>query len=154
MSIRLSGLRPHSLVAISASTEASPGKLWRSSAVFRADGAGRVIVVRDRSLGGTYRGRYRMGLFWSMRLVGSKLPFDEQNMFVGLAKVTTVRFVATENDRTVAAATMIRRTATPDVTERETSRGRRLRGLLLRKAERDAGPRGGHARRLGGRPPM
>jgi dienelactone hydrolase len=109
-------------VTITASTEALPGKLWRSSGEFRADAAGRVIVSRSPSLAGTYRGSHRMGLFWSMHLVGSKLPFDEQQMFPnGLARVTTVDLAASVAGKTVASTTLTRRTATSGVTERETT---------------------------------
>lgn len=125
VTIRVSGVRPRSLVTIRATTESVPGKRWLSTGVFRADATGVVVVASSASLGGTYRGRHGMGLFWSMRLVGSHLPLEFQGMFpAGLASVTTVRFSASQSGRTLARATLIRRTAAPGVVERKTTLAR------------------------------
>jgi dienelactone hydrolase len=121
VSIGVSGLAPRSLVTITAATRPHPGQVWRSSGTFRADGAGRVVVSRDASLAGSYRGRYPMGLFWSMHLAGSKLPFDQQDLYFELPTVTTVRLSASVSGRTAARATLTRRLAEPDVTERKTT---------------------------------
>jgi dienelactone hydrolase len=58
-----------------------------------------------------------MGPFWSMRLVGSKLPVDEQ--YLDLPLVSTVRLSASQRGRTLATATLIRRRRGPGVSVRD-----------------------------------
>ena len=121
VSVEVSGVRPGTLVTMTAMTR-SGGGTWRSQAVFRADGRGRVDVPRARSLGGTYRGRDAMGLFWSMRLVGSRLPLDEQSMFPDARSRVVVE--ATTDGRVVASVSLTRLAQAPGVTERDTSLAR------------------------------
>lgn len=64
--IRLSGLAPSSTVKVAAEMAVRDGTVWRSHAVFRADGAGTVDVGGARPVGGTYKDPSAMGLVWSM----------------------------------------------------------------------------------------
>jgi hypothetical protein len=64
--IRLSGLASSSTAKVAAEMTARDGTVWRSHAVFRADGAGSVDVGSARPLEGTYKDPSPMGLVWSM----------------------------------------------------------------------------------------
>lgn len=68
--IRISGLSPHQLVTLHATTADDDRRQWRSRAEFRADSSGCVDPGVQESWGGTYRGISPMGPFWSMRLDG------------------------------------------------------------------------------------
>jgi hypothetical protein len=64
--IRLSGLAPSSTAKVAAEMSARDGTVWRSHAVFRADGEGTVDVGSARPLEGTYKDPSPMGPVWSM----------------------------------------------------------------------------------------
>jgi dienelactone hydrolase len=66
--IQLDGLQPRQSVRIRALTDDDEGRRWTSCAEFRADSSGRVDLVAQESLGGTYHGVSPMGLLWSMKL--------------------------------------------------------------------------------------
>lgn len=70
VTLSISGLSPGARVTIRAQAYDDSGRLWESRGVYRADAAGCVNPAVQNSLGGTYRGRDAMGLFWSMQLAG------------------------------------------------------------------------------------
>jgi dienelactone hydrolase len=108
VSIMLSGLPKHSLVTVTATTRDAYHHRWRSSAIFRSDTHGIVVVSRSFSLGGSYRGVEAMGLFQWMRLVGSRSPLNQQALLP--ASRSTVTLDASIAGKTAATASMIRRT--------------------------------------------
>jgi dienelactone hydrolase len=115
VSITISGLRPQSTVTLGASTRSTAGNVWTSSATFRADANGRVIVARSPALAGSYRGRDGMGLFWSMRwnaCTVCAMPYGP---------VSTVRLAASQGSRVLATASVTRRTGTSAVTVHNTT---------------------------------
>jgi dienelactone hydrolase len=122
VSITVSNLTPDSTVTLTATTTDQQGKRWRSTATYEADPNGDVVVPEANSVGGTYRGREGMGLFRSMRLVGSRLPLNQAALFPGA--VSAVRLVASQQGRTVATSTLTRRTQGIGVTERKTTLAR------------------------------
>lgn len=63
--IRVTGLRPHETVTVSASAEGKKAR-WRSQAAFRADGDGVVDLTKATPDNGSYTKADGMGLFWSM----------------------------------------------------------------------------------------
>jgi hypothetical protein len=119
VSITVSGLAPREAVAIETSTSDNAGNPWQSTALVRADDSGRVNMARARVLSGSYIGRDRMGLFWSMYELYSGVPKDEQTF--DPAPVSRVRFRAVANGRIVASATLVRRTHSPGVSLRRTT---------------------------------
>jgi acetyl esterase/lipase len=64
--VRITGLHPRSSAELRLRVRDARGKLWRSSASFRADADGTVNVDRASALFGSYRGRWGMGLFASL----------------------------------------------------------------------------------------
>jgi dienelactone hydrolase len=116
VSVSVGNLTPDSKVVLTATTLDGRGRRWRSKAVFEADEHGNVIVPASPSLGGSYRGVDGMGLFWSMRLVGSRLPAAE----VGFdpARVSRVIVKAVQEGKRTASAVFTRRAASSGVSER------------------------------------
>jgi dienelactone hydrolase len=115
VAIAVSGLRPRATVTLTATTRSARGNLWTSTATFRADANGRVVVSRSPSLSGSYRGRDGMGLFWSMRWNSCA------DCALAPAPVSPVRIVASQSGRTLATASFTRRTETSGVTIRNTT---------------------------------
>jgi dienelactone hydrolase len=115
VSITVSGLRPRSMVTLTATTRSALRNLWKSTATFRADANGRVVVSRSPSLAGSYRGRDGMGLLWSMRWNGC------EDCRMAPSVVSTVRLVAQHGGRTLATTSFTRRTQTPGLTVRNTT---------------------------------
>lgn len=62
--IVVSGLPPQAQVTLRVSS-GGPDRPWASSAIFTADGAGRVDLTRLAPVRGSYKGVDAMGLFWS-----------------------------------------------------------------------------------------
>lgn len=119
VSIVVSDVAPGSVVTLTASTTDQRGRVWRSSAIFPVDSGGDVVVSDTPSLGGSYSGTDGMGLFESMRRIGSPVPLNQQTLFP--ATVARVRLIAVQGGVTVARATLIRRTRVVGVTERRTT---------------------------------
>lgn len=63
--IRVSGLQPYGIVAISARTLRANGVSWMSQASFMADAEGVVDLTRDAPVGGDYAEVSPLGLLWS-----------------------------------------------------------------------------------------
>jgi hypothetical protein len=64
LAIGLEDLVPGTLATITATWEMW-GRVWQSEATFRASNAGRIEVMRDAPVSGTYTGASAMELFWS-----------------------------------------------------------------------------------------
>jgi len=117
VSIHASGLPAGKRVTITAQTVDAYGTSWLGRATLRADAAGRVDPVRERSLSGTYNGRDGMGLFWSMLPIGWHGRTDVLGM--PPAPVATVRFTVSVSGRTLARAAIVRRAWLPEVSVRD-----------------------------------
>jgi dienelactone hydrolase len=115
VSITVSGLRPRSTVTLTATSTSALGNLWKATGAYRADANGKVVVARSPSLAGSYRGRDRMGIFWSMRW-GSHV-----DVAMLPSPVSTVRISASSAGRTQVTASLTRRTQTSDLTVRMTT---------------------------------
>jgi dienelactone hydrolase len=68
LDIRVTGAPARGRVTVHARQADAWGRSWASRAVFTADEAGEVALVRDAPVDGTYAGVDPMGLVWSMRL--------------------------------------------------------------------------------------
>jgi dienelactone hydrolase len=66
LDLTVSGVRPGSVVSVTASLKAPDGLRWSSGADFAADGAGEVRVAATAPLLGSYRGADPNGLLWSL----------------------------------------------------------------------------------------
>jgi hypothetical protein len=66
LDLTVGGLRPGSVVSVTASLKALDGLRWSSGADFTADGAGEVRVSTAAPLHGSYRGADPNGLLWSL----------------------------------------------------------------------------------------
>jgi dienelactone hydrolase len=64
--ISVTGLKPHEEVSIRSSMYDEEGRLWSSSALFKADSHGNIRVGDQAPLKGHYQHKDKMGLFWSM----------------------------------------------------------------------------------------
>ncbi|XP_057714119.1 acyl-coenzyme A thioesterase 3-like isoform X2 [Corythoichthys intestinalis] len=65
--VKVTGLRSRQVVTLRARATNERGVVFRSAAIYRADGNGEVDLCRDASLCGSYEGVEPMGLLWSMR---------------------------------------------------------------------------------------
>lgn len=64
--IKVEGLAPHKPVELRSKVVDDRGVVFKASALYKADETGQVDVCRAPSLGGSYTGVERMGLFWAM----------------------------------------------------------------------------------------
>jgi dienelactone hydrolase len=122
ITVSAGNLTPGARVQLAATVTDAHGRRWRSQAAFKADTDGNVVTSQSPSVGGTYRGTDGMGLFWSMREVGSKVPPAEQTQL--LPPVSRTRISLIEGGRTVAATTVVRRAQRAGVRESRTSMAR------------------------------
>ena len=104
--VRLTGLRPASLVTLRASM---PG--YASHASFVADAAGAVDVASQAPEEGTYEGADADGLFWSMAATGAPPASPGDDLDVTLR--------AEVGGEVVATASLARSATDPDVVETE-----------------------------------
>ncbi|XP_026164197.1 acyl-coenzyme A thioesterase 1-like [Mastacembelus armatus] len=65
--VKVEGLRSRQVVTIRARSTDEKGVVFSSSATYRADGSGKIDLLRDPSLSGSYVGVEPMGLLWSMK---------------------------------------------------------------------------------------
>ncbi|XP_049453381.1 acyl-coenzyme A thioesterase 5-like [Epinephelus fuscoguttatus] len=65
--VTVSGLRARQVVTMRARSTDEKGVEFSSSVTYKADGNGKIDLVRDPSLSGSYVGVEPMGLLWSMR---------------------------------------------------------------------------------------
>lgn len=124
LSIRLSGLTPTSTVKVAAGMTARDGTVWRSHAVFRADGAGNVDVGSARPLEGTYKDPSPMGLVWSMAREESSATTAPKR----LRDPVNITFSATSETGLSIQTTVERLLADPGVTYRPLAPSSQLRG--------------------------
>ena len=122
--IRLNGLAPSSTVKLAAEMTARDGTVWRSHAVFRADGAGNVDVGSARPLEGTYKTPSPMGLVWSMAREQSSAPAASKR----LREPVNITFSATSETGASIQTTVERLLADPGVTYRPLAPSSQLRG--------------------------
>ncbi|KAI9543871.1 hypothetical protein NQZ68_004919 [Dissostichus eleginoides] len=66
MQVRVEGLTPHKQVELRSRLVDDRGRIFKASALYKADETGQVDVCRAPSLGGSYTGVEPMGLFWAM----------------------------------------------------------------------------------------
>uniref|UniRef100_A0A672JU34 Uncharacterized protein n=1 Tax=Salarias fasciatus TaxID=181472 RepID=A0A672JU34_SALFA len=64
--VKVSGLKSYQVVTMKARSTDERGRLFKSSAVYRADESGEIDLNRDPSLSGSYIGVEPMGLLWSL----------------------------------------------------------------------------------------
>ncbi|KAK1888993.1 Acyl-coenzyme A thioesterase 1 [Dissostichus eleginoides] len=64
--VRVEGLTPHKQVELRSRLVDDRGRIFKASALYKADETGQVDVCRAPSLGGSYTGVEPMGLFWAM----------------------------------------------------------------------------------------
>ena len=122
--IRLNGLAPSSTVKLAAEMTARDGTVWRSHAVFRADGAGSVDVGSARPLEGTYKAPSPMGLVWSMAREQSNATAASKR----LRDPVSITFSATSETGASIQTTVERLLADPEVTYRSLDPSSQLRG--------------------------
>ena len=114
IAIVLEDLGPGVPATITATSEMW-GRVWRSHATIIADDAGRVELIRDAPVTGTYSGVSGMGLFWSMAPVsGQSVPAPSD----WAMRPSIVRIEAETSGGRRAEATLERRLAGPGVTRR------------------------------------
>ncbi|XP_051943380.1 acyl-coenzyme A thioesterase 1-like isoform X1 [Hippocampus zosterae] len=65
--VKVAGLGSRQVVTLRAQATDERGVVFRSAAVYRADGDGELDLCRDAALCGSYEGVEPMGLLWSMR---------------------------------------------------------------------------------------
>ncbi|XP_061654199.1 acyl-coenzyme A thioesterase 2, mitochondrial-like isoform X1 [Phyllopteryx taeniolatus] len=65
--VKVAGLGSGQVVTMRARATDERGVVFRSAAIYRADGGGELDLCRDAALCGTYEGVEPMGLLWSMR---------------------------------------------------------------------------------------
>jgi dienelactone hydrolase len=116
VSIKITGLRPGQEITVHDVAETPGTAPLSSTAVFRAKSNGAVDVARARSESGTYVGRDRMGLFWSLRPAdpGPYPLFPEP-----LPRAETDQISVEVNGKTVAARRLIRQLMASGVTEHQ-----------------------------------
>jgi dienelactone hydrolase len=113
-SIRLRGFPPASRVEVMATLAGWGHAPWRSWAAFETDSAGAVDLTTAPALGGTYRGRSPMGLFWSMQQQEDEVPREA----VPLTGAFPLTLAAGGRDGSRAEITLDRRLASVGVTSR------------------------------------
>ncbi|XP_061879111.1 acyl-coenzyme A thioesterase 3-like isoform X1 [Entelurus aequoreus] len=65
--VMVDSLRPRQVVTMRAKATDERGVIFRSSAIYRANGSGHIDLKRDPALSGSYVGVEPMGLLWSMK---------------------------------------------------------------------------------------
>lgn len=113
--IAVAGVEPSASIVVRATARDKEGRRWAGSGTFRADRGGKLVVGSTRSLAGTYVGRDAMGLFWSMRLGGTK---EGDFFYFSPPKKAPVVIDALVQGRVVGRATLMRMRARADVETR------------------------------------
>ena len=132
--IRVTGLQPYQIVAVTAETLRANGVTWMAQASFIADGAGVVDLTRDAPVGGDYAEVAAMGLIWAQHPVGR----ESFELFSdGVEQPLTTRLTARSLEGDEAQAEFVQHFLAPGVTRREV-REQGLVGTLFTPA--GAGP--------------
>lgn len=132
--IQLNGLPEGRRVTIRADSTDPRGILWRSTAVFEADGHGVIDLRRDAPISGDYTDADPMGLIWSMRPAGNQSPTPGQAP--DFLAPTPLRLVA-EADGVLIERAEVQRLRVPDGLARTEVRERGLVGTLYRPDNRE-----------------
>lgn len=117
VSIVVTGARRSARLEVTATTVDAFGARWKARADYVAGSSGRVDLRSARSHGGTYRGVAPMGLFWSLRKLGSREPPGRTDLFAPFTEHVTI--TASSGGRTAQA---------------EVARNWVLRGVVSRRA--------------------
>ena len=119
VAISSSGLEPNKPVTIRAEMADKGGRVWRSHAVFVADGNGSVNLSSQAATEGTYKGIDAMGLIWSMQL-DPATPAEQRDPFeVDLDKPMPAKFDLEVGGQKVDSCTLTRSARDSKVTVRE-----------------------------------
>lgn len=78
--IKVEGLAPHKPVELRSKLVDDRGEVFKASALYKADETGQVDVCRSPSLGGSYTGVERMGLFWALAPQTPHTKFLKKNV--------------------------------------------------------------------------
>ncbi|MBV9093500.1 MAG: acyl-CoA thioesterase/BAAT N-terminal domain-containing protein [Streptosporangiaceae bacterium] len=105
MQITVSGLPPAGLVTLQAQAHDGQGRLWESTAQFRASQAGTLNLATAVPVSGSYHAADAAGPLWSLRPAFTSDP-DTQFRFTGSA--FTVRLQLLVNGQARASATLAR----------------------------------------------
>ena len=131
VSIRVSGVPSGARVTLRAEVNDDAGRVWEASGTYVADAAGTVDVASQESLGGTYRGRDGMGLFWSMKLEaaarGGRATFRKDS-----PAAATVALTAEIAGQITASGKLDRRWLAPGMQVRDASEDANEEGLAGR----------------------
>lgn len=115
LTIRLLGFEPYQEVTLEADVRDHLNRPWKSNAMFKANAQGEVDLGSQKPASGTYNIVDSMGLFWSMHLFDSSGSGDmnlEDDRDPNSIEIT---FAAKVNGHQVAATTINREIAAPDV---------------------------------------
>ncbi|MDA7028153.1 acyl-CoA thioester hydrolase/BAAT C-terminal domain-containing protein [Bacillus sp. CLL-7-23] len=80
INLKVQGLQPHDLIDIMVSVKDDANITWKSYAIFQANEFGVVDPRVMAPLNGTYDGQEQMGLFWSMKAIGSSHSFQKKTV--------------------------------------------------------------------------
>lgn len=136
VSVSVSGLAPGEQASLRAETRFPRLGVWRSHAVFKADGAGNVDLSEQAPVSGCCEGVDPMGLFWSMTPDAQSIP--EQTGEVG-ADPIEVTLTAEAEGKPVTRTTLRRLFLSSDVV-RVPVRERGLVGTFFHVRSGDAHP--------------
>ncbi|XP_026156946.1 acyl-coenzyme A thioesterase 3-like [Mastacembelus armatus] len=93
--VKVEGLRSRQVVTMRARSTDEKGVVFSSSATYRADGSGKIDLLRDPSLSGSYVGVEPMGLLWSLKADALHKYFFKNNAL----HPHVVKFSVHEEDR-------------------------------------------------------
>ena len=131
VSILVRGVGAGALVTLRAEVNDDADRMWEASGTYVADAAGCVDVASQESLGGTYRGRDGMGLFWSMKLEaaarGGRATFRKDS-----PAADTVALTAEIAGQITASGKLDRRWLAPGMQVRDASEDANEAGLAGR----------------------
>ncbi len=137
LSIRVSGVEPGERVTLRATMARTPEVAWQSSAVFVADGGGRVDPGKDAPVEGSYEGVDAMGLVWSMT------PSSDAWMTApppGQLEAIHIRFEAERGGEVFAGVDVERLRVAADVARHEVSADGLVGALFLPPGATAAAP--------------
>ncbi|HLW44007.1 MAG TPA: acyl-CoA thioester hydrolase/BAAT C-terminal domain-containing protein [Candidatus Acidoferrales bacterium] len=136
------GVAPGVRVTLRAEVKDDADRIWEARGTYIADAAGSLNVASQESLGGTYRGRNAMGLFWSMRLEaaahGGRATFRKDS-----PAADTVALTAEIDGRVIATCKLDRRWLAPGTQIRdagEDANGEGVAGRLFIPPGREPHP--------------
>lgn len=127
--IKLSEIQPGARVTVRAAVRDEAGRVWESRGVYIATAEGKIDTSRHKSVGGSYRGVDRTGLFWSMSARGNEVGR------VGFCKNSgepdQVSITAEAHGVQISSATLERRWLVPGTEVRELDAGGNVGSLYI-----------------------